>query len=92
MPQKKTHKDVEFSVLAHGGKEKIFRRFDEAVAFAVVMSVGDSNWQNVDVLIHSRAGARWWGGDYAVEEYEADPEASVSDRIVVKARSEGRIA
>lgn len=89
---RKTHKDVEFSVNTYDGKEKIFRSFDEAAGFVVVMAVSDGKWHNINVLISSRSGANWWGGDDAVEEYDADPDASVSDRIVVKAESHGRIA
>jgi len=46
---------------------------------------------NVDVIVYSRAAARAWGGDSAVEVYDADPDASVHERIVIRAESLGRI-
>ena len=91
MAERKTHKDVEFSVLDYGGEEKMFRRFDDAAGFAVALAASDGRWHNLNVYIHSVSGARWWGGDYAVEEYESDPDASVSERIKIKANSEGRV-
>ena len=90
MAQAKTHKDVDFSVSTRGS-EKTFKKFDEAVSLAVVLAASDGRPHNVDVLIYSAAGARWWGGDDAAEEYEDDPDASVSDRIVIRAESLGRI-
>ena len=44
-----------------------------------------------DVIIHSRKGARWYGGDEAVEMYDEDPEASVFERIEVRANNLGRV-
>ena len=46
---------------------------------------------NLDVVTWSRAAARAWGGDDAVEQYDEDPEASIFERIVVQADSWGRI-
>lgn len=89
---KRTHKDVEFSVDDASGKERLFRTFGEAAGFAVALATKDGREKNIDVLIYSVAGARWWGGDHAVEEYKEDPEASVSDRIEVRADHQGRIA
>jgi hypothetical protein len=40
----------------------------------------------------TKAAARKWGGDAAVETYEIDPEASVHERITVKAEALGRVA
>lgn len=88
----KSHKDVEFSVDDAGGKERIFKTFDEAAGFAVAIAGSTGKTVNLDVLIYSKAGARAWGGDDAVEEYESDPDASVSERIEITAQSVGRIA
>jgi hypothetical protein len=88
----KRHKDVEFAVDDASGNERIFKTFDEAAGFAVSIAASGRDNAAVNVLIHSVAGARWWGGDDAVEEYKSDPDASVSEQIVVKAESIGRIA
>ena len=48
---------------------------------------------NLDVLVHSPAGARWYrGSPEGAAEYEDDPDASVFDRIVVNAESLGRVS
>jgi hypothetical protein len=88
---RKTHKQVEFSVDDGGGRERIFHAFDEAVGFAVSLAASDGNPRNVDVLIYGESGARWWGGEEGVESYLEDPDASVSERIVIRAESVGRI-
>jgi len=87
----KKHRDVEFSVDDAGGKERIFNTFDEAAGFAIAIAASKGETVNIDVLIHSRAGAEWWGGDHAAEEYESDPDASVSERIEIRAESVGRV-
>jgi hypothetical protein len=87
----KRHKDVEFAVTDGSGRERIFKTFDAAAGFAVVMAVSHGGVSNVDVLIYSKAGARAYGGDDAVEEYLADPDASVSDRIEIRADHIGRV-
>lgn len=85
------HKDLEFHVDTHSGT-KVVKNFDEAAALAVALSASTGSTVNIDVVTWSVAGARAYGGDYAVEEYKADPEASVHDRIAVRADSKGRIA
>lgn len=87
----RTHKDVEFAVDQPDGRERIFKNFDAAAGYAVALAASDGRPRHIDVLIYSVAGARAWGGDYAVEEYRADPDASVSDRITVKADHVGRV-
>jgi len=87
----KTHPKVEFSVDDASGKERIFKTFDEAAGFAIAIASSRGETVNIDVLIYSRTGAEWWGGDHAVEEYESDPDASVSDRIEIRAESVGRV-
>lgn len=89
---KHAHKDVEYAVEDGSGQERIFRTPDEAAGFAVSMGMSGKSPVYIDVLIYSRAGARHYGGDYAVEQYDEDPEASVSDRIRITAESEGRVA
>lgn len=86
-------KDVEFHVGPEGihGAE-IFKSFNEACKKAIILSISSGNKILVDVVIWSRAGAKAWGGETAVEIYNEDPEASVHERIVIKAESQGRIA
>lgn len=85
------NKDLEFAVDNPYGK-RVFSTFEEAAAYAVRMSISFDMDINVDVLCWTRDAANKWGGDYAVEEYDADPDASVSDRIVINAKNLGRIA
>lgn len=84
--------DLEFHVLNRGDDLKTFSKFDEAAGLAVAMSASDGRPATIDVVVWSRAGARKYGGDYAVERYLEDPEASVFDRITIRAESRGRIA
>lgn len=50
----------------------------------------------IDVVTWSKEAAHAWAGDHGVEEYEADPDASVHDRIVQRKdgswESTGRVA
>jgi hypothetical protein len=87
----KNHKDVEFAVDDAGGKERIFKSFDEAAGFAVSIAASTGKKVDLDVLIFSAAGARAWGGDDAVEQYHDDPDASVFERIVISADDQGRV-
>jgi len=87
----RTHKDVEFAVDDASGKQRTFKHFDEAAGFAVALSASQGRMRNIDVLIWSKSGARFYGGDDAVEQYNEDPEASVFERIEVSANSVGRI-
>lgn len=91
MAKKRTHKDVEFHCLGTGGKDMYFDNFDEAAAFALGDAMQSGVWKNFDVLIHSESGARWWGGDDAVEQYREDPDASVFQRMRIKAELEGMV-
>lgn len=86
------HKDLEFEVEDGSGNRRLFNIFNAAAGFALSMSVSRGSPVNVDVLCWSEAGARAWGGDDAVEEYREDPTASVFERIVVRAESQGRVA
>lgn len=87
----KTHKDVEYAVDDASGHERVFRTADEAAGFAVSLALSDGGPHNIDVLVWSVEGAKWYGGDGAVDQYEEDPEASVFERIEVRATSHGRI-
>jgi hypothetical protein len=81
-----SHKDVEF----HTG-DIVSTVWEEAVSQAVFDALSQGKDVELDVVIWSEAGARWYGGDDAVEDYKEDPGASVFDRIVIKASSRGRI-
>lgn len=91
MPKKRAHKDVEFHCLGRGGKDVYFNNFDEAAAFALADAMGTGVWKNFDVIVHSEAGARWYGGDDAVERYRSDPDASVFERHRIKVETEGMV-
>ena len=81
----------------HVGDERgqgttIFTNFDKAAGFALSRACSTGNEMQIDVVTWSKAAARAWGGDNAVEVYESDPEASVHDRILIRAQVLGRIA
>ena len=89
---KDKHKDVEFHVSA-GETTRYTDYWGEALALAVAMSASRGGEEAVvDVIVHSRAGAKHWLGDHGVEMYDEDPEASVFQRISIRARDQGRIA
>jgi hypothetical protein len=88
----RTHRDVEFAVDDHRGEERIFKTFDEAAAFAAGLALTTGVRVELDVLVSSRAGAEWWGGSDAGEQYDEDPDASVFDRLMIKVSSQGRVA
>jgi hypothetical protein len=90
----KTHKDVEYHVGGEGinsSPVKIFKSFDEAAGMALAQAASRGE-TILDVVIWSRAGAKFYGGDYAVEQYDEDPEASVFERIEIRANAVGRVA
>ena len=78
----------------------IFTNFDKAAGFALSRAcstwgrrpLASGNEMQIDVVTWSRAAARAWGGDTSVEIYDEDPDASVHERIIIKAESIGRIA
>ena len=88
----KTHKDVEYAVDDFSGNERIFKKFDEAAGFAIAKAASRGEDVNLDVLVWSRAGAKWYQGDDGAEVYDEDPDASVFERIIVRANSIGRVA
>ena len=91
MARKRTHADVEFAVDDASGQQRTFKDFDEAAGFAVSMAASGRDDVNLDVLIWSRAGARAYGGDDAVEQYDEDPEASVFERLEIRVNPVGRV-
>jgi hypothetical protein len=89
----KKHKDLEFHVDTQDGLgTRVFNTFEEAAVMAIARSAGNGDPATIDVLTYSRAGAKAWQGDHGVEVYNEDPDASVHERIVVRAESQGRIA
>ena len=86
-------RDLEFQVSDEGGTATTtFASFDKACGFAVARCCSSGVTMHIDVIAWSKAAARKWGGNASVEVYEEDPEASVHDRIVIKAEAQGRIA
>jgi hypothetical protein len=89
MAQRK-HKDVEYSVQDGSDKERIFKTFDEAASFALSMAIARGE-ADLDVLIYSTWGAKFYGGSDAVDQYKEDPEASVFERFNITVNNAGRI-
>lgn len=87
----KTHKDVEYAVDDASGQQRTFKTFDEAAGFALAIAVSGRPDVYLDVLIWTRAGARWYGGDDAVEQYDEDPDASVFERFEISVNAMGRV-
>ncbi len=84
--------DLEFAVDDSAGQQRIFKTFPEACAFAVSIAASHGRPVDLDVLTFTRAAAKAWAGDYGVEVYNEDPEASVHERIQIRADAQGRIA
>jgi len=89
MAQRK-HKDVEYAVEDGSGKDRIFKTWDEAASFALGMAASTGS-ANLDVLIYSTWGAKFYGGPEAVAQYKEDPEASVFERFEIRVNNVGRI-
>lgn len=71
----------------HGSASKAFK---EATVIAHRNGV-----HQIDVLTFSKAAAELWAGDHGAEEYDADPDASVHDRLIFDEgewKSHGRLA
>jgi hypothetical protein len=92
MARARKHKDVEYAVDDYQGHERIFKTFEEAAAYAIVKAMSNGEKVEIDVLVWSRAGAKWLEGDIGVETHDEDPEASVHKRIVIRAEDQGRVA
>jgi len=87
-------KDLEFHVSPEKGgyTASIHKTFTKACADAVSQAVSSGITMHIDVVAWSKSAAKAWAGDHGVEVYKEDPEASVHERIVIKADSLGRIA
>lgn len=94
MARASTHKDVEYMVEdpSRPGTEMYFKKADEAAGNAIGRAMSHGGEVYIDVLVSSRAGAKWYRGTYeGEEEYDEDPDASVFERIIVRAESIGRV-
>lgn len=80
------HPDVEFAV-----GDQHFDDIDEAAAAAFDMARATGRTVYLDVLIYSEEGAAAFGGDWAVDEYLEDPDASVFERWRFDLENMGRI-
>lgn len=87
----RTHKDVEYHVDHANGQTLITRNYNEAAGIAIGLSSASGRAVNLDVVVWSRAGARTVFGDDGAAQYDEDPDASVFQRIVVRADNQGRI-
>ena len=89
--RRRTHKDLEFHVESPPmAAPQIFRGFDQAAAHAISLAAAYGS-ATIDVMTWSVHAARAWAGAYGIESYQADPEASVFERIEVRAKSQGMI-
>lgn len=94
MAKRKSHPQVEFQVTpgTSTGQPRTFRTFAEASEHAISSASAYGKAVNLDVLVWTRGGAKFWMGDWGVEVYDEDPDASVFQRIVIRAEDQGRIA
>jgi hypothetical protein len=90
MTEQRTHPDVEYAVEDASGKERIFDTFNEAAGFAVSIAISRGE-SDLDVLVWSEEGARFHGGDDAVDQYREDPEASVFERYEIRVNAVGMV-
>lgn len=91
MSTARTHKDVEFHVGYKSGDDVgVFHDAREAALVAVLQGMSGAK-VHLDVCIFSRAGARWYGGAEAAEQYDEDPDASVFERIEISVNNVGRV-
>lgn len=95
------HLDLEFhiggigagwgTVVIHAANHK-----SPAAAFKVAQEqAAASGFHTIDVVCWSRGAALLWAGEYGGEEYDADPDASVHDRLIFDEgewKSQGRVA
>ena len=85
--------DLEFHVGDERGEAtQIFHDFNKAAGFAVSRCCSGGGKVVIDVVTWSRTAARLWGGEAGEETYDLDPDASVHERIVIKAEALGRVA
>jgi hypothetical protein len=91
MSRKNYSGDLEFHVEDAGGHTQIFETGDEAAGLAVSLCMGDGEPHYIDVVTWTRAAAVKYAGSDGGDIYDEDPEASVFERIEVKARSFGTV-
>ena len=91
MRRTKTHAHVKFEVISASGLERSFDDPDEALATAAMSAISTGS-ATLDVLIWSKSGARWYGGEDALKQYLEDPDASVFNRYEFKANDLGRVS
>lgn len=84
--RRSTHPDVEY----HVGDDFVTNDADEAAGYAFMLAVAHGE-SELDVVIFSRVGAKFYGGDDAAEQYDEDPDASVFDRFELKVNALGRV-
>lgn len=85
----KRHRDIVFEV-TRGDHIESFSKFPDAAEHAFVLAVAGHK-VTLDVIVSSRAAARVWGGDDAVEQYDEDPEASIFERYELTVNCQGRV-
>jgi hypothetical protein len=83
------HDDLEYAV---GGVYTRDAALAIVLAVETALGAGGNGAAVLDVIVWSEAGARAYGGDAAAAVYAEDPDASVHDRIVITAISQGRVA
>jgi hypothetical protein len=87
---RKSHPDVDFAVDDAGGNQRTFKTFDEAAGFAIAVAISRGE-SKLDVIVWSKGGAKFYGGDDAVEFYKEDPDASVFERYEIRVNAVGRV-
>jgi len=87
----RAHKDVNFEVTSPNRSSASYKTFAEAASQAL-MAAASSGSATLDIIVWSASGARWLGGDDAVERYREDPDASVFERYQIKVNAQGRIS
>lgn len=85
-----THKDVEFHVSGPGIPDEILKNPKTALMRAAEIAIARGSSQ-LDVVIWSRHGAKWFEGEDGASRYDEDPDASVYDRIQFRANDMGRV-
>jgi hypothetical protein len=88
---RRKHPDVEYEVDDASGRfARTFDTFDEAALYAVREALSHEV-AHLNVLVYTSEGARFYGGDDAVDQYLEDPEASVFERFEIRANNLGRV-
>ena len=92
VPVEPVHQDVEFLWSStDAGSSRVFDNFAHAAAWGVMMAAANGEKFWIDVLVWSEEGARALAGDYGVEQYLEDPDASVFERLEISVHNVGRV-